>query len=318
MKNATLCVTVPIWLSIAAGAWAQNQGPTLGTVELRWRERSTAGYNGSYTLGPGAVAGVDMVPTPDPSAASVTAQDASVVLVLEAKVTQRAGIAGNPIRGLSSMGFAVETNQVSGGAFARQVFATPGAPETGLRPNARVNATNLGFDPTALAGYPGGAARGVVSPFRAGVDSTIAGMNGITIGVVQPNLNRVINITPGTQIDLLSPGNPDATNPGEYGLAGLDTWVPVYVMVYTITDVTTPRDIVFSFKKPQMWNAPEYPEYFFRTWRGARNPDYANSDTWRLDPGFVTPPTFTVHVVPGPGAFGLIGVGACAFMRRRR
>ena len=291
-------------------------GPSLGTVELRWRERSTAGYNGSYTIGPWVTPGVDAMPTPDVSAASVTAQDASVVLVLEARVTQAAGISGNPIRGLMGANFDMLTNQTSGGAFARQIVVD-GSLELNPRGNARVSATNLGFDPTTLPGHPGPSTRGTVAPFRGWTDFAGPGTTGAGVGVVQPNLNRLYSQVYMLQTGLLDPANIDASHPGEYDKAGLDAWVPLYVASYTITDVSTPRDIVFSVST-RLGSAPEDTDYGFRTWRGATNLNNADIDLWLLSPGFTTPPTFTVHVVPGPGAAGAIGVAGLMVIGRRR
>lgn len=303
-------------LAIGAAAFGQNIGPSFGTVELRWRERSTAGYNGSYTLGPGATAGVDVVPTPDPSAASVTAQDASVVLVLEARVTSAAGITGPAIRGLRVASMNITTNQTSGGAFARQ-NVPDGVSSVNPRANARVNATNLGFDPATLLDYPAsGVVRSLVSPFRE-TALNAGGLNGPGVGHFRTGNNTIHKIEPALQTGNLNPANPDATNRGQYALAGLNAWVPLCIVVYNITDVTTERDIVFTATNVD--GAPQNTDYGFRTWRGFGNTENGGLDLWQLSPGFAAPPTFTVHVVPGPGAVGMLGLaGLLAAGRRRR
>lgn len=292
-------------------------GPSYGTVELRWRERSTAGYNGSYVLGPGAVAGVDAFPTPDPTASAVLTQDATVVLVLEARVTAAEGMAGNPLRGLRAAVFDVVTNQTAGGAFARQQV-TDGNPSLNPRANAKVNALNLGFDPAALPGHPGGTPRGVVAPFRSLADQSGAGANGPALGLVEGNLNRVRSALVALESAPLDPGNIDATHPGQYDKAGLDAWVPLYVAIYTITDVTTERDIVFTVANPATQVAQGITDYNFRGWRGDSNTMNSGLDFWQLTPGFTSAPTFTVHVVPGPGAAGAFAVFGIAMVRRRR
>lgn len=301
-------------LAIGAAAFGQNIGPSLGTVELRWRERSTAGYNGSYTLGPGATAGVDVVPTPDPSAASVTAQDASVVLVLEARVTPAAGITGPGIRGLRVASMNIKTNQTSGGAFGRQ-DVPDGVSVVNPRANARVNATNLGFDPATLLDYPAsGVVRGLVSPFRE-TALNAGGLNGPGLGHFRTGNNTIHKIEPALQTANLNPANPDATNRGQYALAGLNAWVPLCIVVYNITDVTTARDIVFTATNVD--GVPQITDYGFRTWRGSANTQNGDLDLWSLSPGFTTPPTFTVHVVPGPGAAGVLALGCGVALRRR-
>ena len=303
---------------VCGGALGQNIGPSLGTVELRWRERSTAGYNGSYTIGPWVTPGADSVPTPDPSAASVTTQDASVVLVLEAKVTQASEIIGNPIRGFRGANFDVITNQTAGGAFARQTI-TDAVSQLNPRANARINTTNLGFDPSTLPGFPAGAPRGLVSPFRqAATDGGLT--NGPALGIIRNgNVNAIHRVFPALELAYLDPANLDATNPGEYELAGMNAWVPIFVAIYNITDITTPRDIVFTVANIENSPGPAITDYQFRTWRGQSNPENGNIDLWRLNPAFTAPPTFTVHVVPGPGASGVLGLaGMLAVARRRR
>lgn len=290
-------------------------GPSYGTVELRWRERSTAGYNGSYVLGPGAAAGVDSVPTPDPSAASVTAQDASVVLVLEARVTAASGMPGSELRGLRGAVFDVLTNQTTGGAFARQVVPD-GNPNLNPRANAKVNAVNLGFDPATLPGYSGGVPRGVVAPFRSLADNNST--NGPALGLVEGNQNRIRSAVVSLEESPLLIENIDATHPGEYDKAGLNNWVPIYVAIYTVTDVTTVRDIVFTLANSDTQVAQGITDYNLRGWRGEQNALNSNLDFWQLTPGFTSPPTFTVHVVPAPGTAGALAVlGAMAARRRR-
>lgn len=301
---------------VACGAAAAQSGigPSVGTVELRWRERSTPGYNGSYTIGPGTAPGVDAVPTPDPSAVSVTTQDASVVLVLEAKVTQAAGLVGNPIRGLRAAGFDIMTNQTSGGAFARYV-ATDSASMINPRANARINTLNLGFNPTTLPGHEA-IARSVVAPFR----GLGAGGNGPGLGIVGASLNRIQQPIFGAVIDLFQPtGEPGEPPPPGYEVLGLNTWVPIYLAVYTITDVTTPREVVFTPRNTfGHTGAPTTSDYNFRTWRGMSNPDNTGLDFWQLTPGFTTPPSFTVRVVPAPAGVGVLAIGALVAVRRRR
>lgn len=302
-------------LALSTGVLAQGIGPSYGTVEFRWRERSTPGYNGMYTLGPGAVAGIDAVPTPSPSAASVTAQDASVVLVLEAKVTNSPGAPGTPGRGLLAAEFDVLTNRTTGGAFARQNYSQP--PGATPRANARIDALNLGFDPSTLVNFPtSGIPRAVVPPFRAWADDDGPSSNQPDIGVVSTDLNKIRGIAASLQREFFTPGYPDATNPGEYNLAGLDEWVAIYVAIYTITDVTTPRDIVFTIGQPFGQNAGL--DYALRTWRGQTNPLNGGSDSWQMSSAPGTPPTFTVRVVPGPGAVGVLALGCGGALRRRR
>ena len=286
-------------------------GPSLGTVEFRWRERSTAGYNGSYAIGPETAPGVDVVPTPDPSAASVTAQDASVVLVLEAKVTQAAGLTGSPIRGLFNAQFNISTNQESGGAFSRQVVSD--GLSLNPRANARVNTTNLGFNPATLPSNPTGTQRTLVAPYRYFANQP--NLNGPALGHFQSGANTIYKMLPVLSTDNLNPGNEEATHPGRYDLAGLDNWVPLCIVIYTITDVATARDIVFTVGPSDDLAGAGYD---FGTWRGQPNPANDNTDRWKLLPGFTTPPTFTVHVVPGSGAAGVMGVGALLAMARRR
>lgn len=305
-------------LGMNTAAFGQVIGPSIGTVEFRWRERSTPGYNGSYTVGPWVTPGVDAVPTPNPSAASVTAQDASVVLVLETRVTAAPGVTTNPIRGLYSGEFGIITNQASGGAFARQNI-TAQLPELNPRANARVNTLNLGFDPSTLVNFPlSGIPRGVVSPFRATADRFGPSTNTPDIGTVTGNANAIRGIATVLQSEFLAPENIDATNPGEYDLAGLNTWVPVYIAIYTITDVTTPRSIVFTMERPDVEQGGGQWDYALRTWRGVTNPDNGFADSWQLLPGFAQPPTFTVHVVPGPGVGGAMGLAGLAVLGRRR
>lgn len=293
-------------------------GPSFGTVELRWRERSTAGYNGSYVLGPGATAGVDAFPTPDPTAQAVLNQDATVVLVLEARVTAAAGMPGNAIRGLRAATLDIATNQTSGGAFARQTVMDQ-VPGVNPRANARVTSLNLGITPSTLVNHPtSGAPRGVVSPFRQLAQNP--SINGPGVGSFRDgDVNRIYKATPVLEISSLDPASADATHPGQYENAGLDAWVPLYIAIYTITDVTTERDIVFSvLNTPQSGGFPTSTDFDFRTWRGSPNPLLDNLDMWQLMPAFTTAPTFTVHVVPGPGAVGLVAVGGLVAPRRRR
>lgn len=318
MNLCAYSIGVAAGIALSAAALAQSGiGPSLGTVEFRWRERSTPGYNGSYTIGPDTTPGVDAMPTPDPSAASVTAQDSSVVLVLEAKVTQGSGLAGNPIRGLFSAQFDVLTNQTSGGAFARQVVSD-GVPGVNPRANARVNTTNLGFNPTTLLEHSSQSApRTLVSPFRH-LGSIAGAPNSPAVGHFRSGTNRIHEILGVLTTTNLDPLELEPTHPGQYDLAGLDSWVPLCIVIYTITDVTMPRDIVFSIANGiSVGGNPVRNDYGLRTWRGLRN-QLNGEDQWQLMPGFTTPPTFTVHVVPGPGAAGALGAGALLVMARRR
>ena len=311
-------VTVAL-LAACGGAYGQNIGPSLGTVELRWRERSTAGYNGSYTIGPWVAPGVDAMPTPDPSAASVTTQDASVVLVLEAKVTQASGIVGNPIRGLRGTEFSITTNQTTGGAWGRQVVPDQ-VPGINPRGNARVNTTNLGFNPSTLPDHPtSGVPRGLVSPFREAALGA-GGLNGPALGHFPSGPNTIHKILAVLQTENLNPMNPEATNPGAYEFAGLDAWVPIYIAAYTITDVTTPREIVLKVVNADNGSPPSLQptDYGFRAWRGALNSQNADLDLWQLSPGFTSPPTFTVHVIPVPGVAGVVALGCGIVVGRRR
>lgn len=317
VKHVNLCVWgVGVMGCLVAGGEtiAGGFGPSYGTVEFRWRERSTPGYNGSYTLVSGAIAGVDAFPTPDPSETAVLTQDATVVLVLEARVTNTPGAPGTPGRGLLHAEFDVKTNQLLGGAFARQNGTDPiGGPNP--RANAKISALNLGFDPTSLVNHPLGTPRGIPAPFRSLADNFGPGTNAADIGVVSPTLNTIDRIRLGLHREFLAPGGVDATHPGQYGKAGLDAWVPVHVSIYTITDVTTPRDIVFTLATPSDFGPADYG---LRTWRGLPNPWNSAADSWQMLPGFTTPPTFTVHVVPAPGVGALVVAGGMMAMRRRR
>lgn len=306
--------------SLAGSTFGQAIGPSLGTVELRWSERSTAGFNGSYALGAGAISAPAVTNGAAPTAAQVTQQDSVVVLVLQARVTGNVG--GPAIRGLMAAGFDITTNQASGGSFTTFVN-NDGTPELNPRggANSGTNAAgqaNLGYNPgTVLGAMAGAANRGVVAPFRSVANNNSA--NGAALGVASANGNTLSKVTLGAQTADFDPNNIDATNPGEFNLLGLGQWVDVYVAIYNISDVSSVRDIVFTVRNsPATAPNPDPTDYGFRTWTGGSNSQNGGLDLWQLTPGFSVAPTFTVSVVPAPGAAALLGLGGMIAARRRR
>lgn len=309
--------------SLAGSTFGQAIGPSLGTVELRWVERSTAGFNGAYALGAGAVSAPAQTTGAAPTAAQIADQDSVVVLLLQARVTGNVG--GPAIRGLMAAGFDIGTNQSTGGSFTT-FTNNDGTPALNPRggANSGTNAAgqgNLGFNPgTALgdgSAMAGATNRGVVAPFRAVANNNSA--NGPALGVATADGNTLSKVTLGAQTSDFDPNNGDGTNPGQYNLLGLDQWVTVYVAIYNISDVSTVRDIVFTVRNsPATAPNPDPTDYGFRTWTGGSNSQNGGLDLWQLSPGFTSAPTFTVSVVPAPGAAALLGLGGMLAARRRR
>jgi hypothetical protein len=302
--------------SLAGTTFGQSIGPSLGSVELRWVERSTAGFNGQYELPAGATASPANTTGTAPTAAQVTQQDGVVVLLLQARVTGNVG--GPAIRGLAAAGFDITTNQAAGGAF-RSINVADGTPALNNRGSAQVGSgaagTNvLGFSQAAA---PGAATsdRGVLAPFRSVANNNST--NGAALGVLVNNGQTLNKVTLGAQTGFFTNVDDFPDTFGAYNLLGLDQWVTVYAAIYDISDVTTTRDIVFSVANSA--STPPVNDYGFRTWTGSGNTQNGGLDIWALSPAFTSSPTFTVRIaIPAPGSAALLGLGGLVAARRRR
>lgn len=305
--------------SIAGTTFGQSIGPSLGTVELRWIERSMpAGtFNGGYNLPAAAAPSAISTTGAMPSTTAITTQDAVVVLVLQARVTGNVG--GPAIRGLAAAGFDVVTNQTAGGGF-RSINVADGTPALNNRGSAQVGNNTNGANILGGANTAPGAAssdRGVPAPFRAVANNNST--NGPALGVLSANSNVLSKVTLGAQQGFFTNADDFPDTFGAYNLLGLDQWVNVYAAIYDITDVNTVRDIVFTVRNsPATPPNPDPTDYGFRTWTGGSNTQNGGLDLWQLSPGFTAAPTFTVSIVPAPGAAALLGLGGLIATRRRR
>lgn len=327
MREMHCVIAAAAGLAMAASALATSIGPSLGTVEFRWRERSTSGYNGMYALPNGAAASSVVTNGASPTAAQVTVQDAVVVLVLEARVTQAASLpAGiSAIRGLQGAQFDITTNQTSGGAF-RSIVVADGNPAVNPRGGAVVGGTtagsvggvNLGLGGAPNALLPGAAIsnRGVVAPFRGVANNNSA--NGPAVGVLSANQNTLGGVFLGEQPQLFGPEDDYA---GQYQYLGQDAWVPVYCAIYDITDVTSVRTVTFSIRR---WIGTwPYPvgDTWLQTSTGVLNPQNPQFDAWALSPATTgyTPESATFSVIiPAPGGAAWLALGSVLVARRRR
>ncbi|MBX3406359.1 MAG: hypothetical protein KF869_06310 [Phycisphaeraceae bacterium] len=276
--------------ALAGAAQAQN------TIEYRWVER-----HGQNSIGPGAV------PVAGATAAGVgTPTDATIILTLEARVIGQ----GNAL-GISSFGGDVNSTDPfnptrnTGGntqGFLSTTSTQGGAP-AGLHVNAAFANTNWA---QSYAPYPDGdggflsTGRGIMNPFRqiANLGDNAQGVandaDGATAGLQNP-ANNVLQRLFGN----MSFGDFGNNEDGPARL-GLGSFIPLFVVRYDVTDLTA-RSLVISFNG------------FISAFSGYADgqPVVAVADT-------AVSASYTINIVPAPGAAALLGLGGLVAARRRR
>jgi hypothetical protein len=296
-------------LALAGAANAQ-----FGNVEFRWRERGTGLVTGpvqvpttaaSASTLPGGLNGANAAS----GAGSITfTGDARFAFILEARLTSSTAL------GLGGVAFSLQNTDLGGGS---QFAASPVSASPDLRNAASASAaiyTGVGaYTPLASTTLPSGGAagpRGIFAPFRSVAD--IGTGNQPAIGV--QNGGSLNNIVIAANPEPLSFVDPDTFEPGPYNgrteFYGLNTWVPIYIAVLNVADVSTVRDIVI--------NAPigntSAGDSGVRAVRGINNAE--GIDSWLVTSQGI--PSLTLQVVPAPGAVALLGLGGLVAARRRR
>jgi hypothetical protein len=307
-------------LALAGSAMAQSP---YGTVEFRWRERAVGVLP---TIGGVQTTVLNPLAAPSPANNSVStpavagdATDAAFHLILEARVTRAQG--NTDLGGLAGFAF----NMVSSDTRAQGSFAANN--NTGAWPENRNAASasttiysQIGAYTAAQGGaLPGTTGRGVFGPFRRVAD--LGGNNQPAIGVQNlsssgPLANNATleNITIGAQVDPLTFVDGDTGENGPYfgrnDFYGLNTWVPVYIAIYNVTDLAGRSFIDINAQI----GATSPTDSGLRGFRGI-NTDQG-VDSWQIDNGGL--PTFRIAIVPAPGSAALLGLGGLLVARRRR
>lgn len=274
-------------LALVAFAGAANAQ----TIEFRWQER-----HGQNSIGPGAV------PVAGDTASGVgNGTDATLILYLEARVT-----GGNAL-GLSTFGGSVNTNDpfnpLRNTNGSQQGFlsgaADASAPGTNVN-NARSTSTwvpafNQTWQDADENPLPPG--RGIFNPFRqvANLGNAANGIlddaDGTTPGLQSPANNAVINLF-GNMAE--ADYNANSTNN-----FGADGFIPLFVVRYDVTDLTA-RQLTFTF------------DGFVTAFSGFAGGLAVEAATVEGQT------SYTVNIVPAPGAAALLGLGGLVALRRRR
>lgn len=276
--------------ALAGAAQAQN------TIEYRWVER-----HGQTTIGPGAT------PVAGATVAGVgTGTDATIILTLEARVVGQ----GNAL-GISTFGGDVVSNDPfnttrnTGGNTQGflSVASTQGGAPAGLHVNAAFSNSN--WAPSYVP-YPDGdggflgTGRGIFNPFRqiANLGDNAQGVandnDGATAGLQNPT-NNVLQRLFGN----MSFGDYQNNEDGP-GRLGLGSFIPLFVVRYDVTDLTA-RNLTITFNG------------FITAFAG-----YADGQPVQAISATGISTTYTVSIVPAPGAAALLGLGGLVATRRRR
>jgi len=271
--------------AFAGAASAQN------TIEFRWVER-----HGQTSIPAGAV------PLVGDSAVVGTGLDATILLALEARVS-----GGNAI-GISTFGGDVNTNQayLSGSAFfgtgSTQGGATPGTRVNNTRSSAVFETNYVGY--VDVNGDPLGTGRGVFNPFRqiANLGDNAQGVlndtNASLAGLQLPATNVVQRIFGNMANDVFL----DNSAAAEFGLVDADAdddYIPLFITRLDVTSLEL-RTITITYAG------------FITAFSSYANGQPVESTTSTIST------TYTVSVVPAPGAAALLGLGGLVVARRRR
>jgi hypothetical protein len=272
-------------LAVAALAGAANAQ----TIEFRWTER-----HGQNSIGAGAlpIAG-------DPNNAG-TVSDATLFLSLEARVV------GGGALGVSTFGGTVLTNDAfnpvrNTGGNAQGFFSAPNIDGSAAgTQNAWARATStfntsygawVNGDGDTLAG-----GRGIFNPYRQ-IANLGTAANGIvddtdlgTDGLQLPAVNSVINLF----------GNmAEADYSANVANFEGDAFIPLFIVRYDVTDLSA-RQLTFTY------------DGFITAFSGFVEGAPVEALTVEVTP------TYTVNIVPAPGAAALLGLGGLLAARRRR
>jgi hypothetical protein len=267
-------------LAVAAAAGVANAQ----TIELRWTER-----HGQTMIGPGAT------PVAGDTASGVgTVSDATLFLTLEARVV------GGTTSGISTFGGDVTStdpyNPVRNtGGNANGFFsgaADASAPGFNVA-NARATST---FSPNFVGpwvngdGDPLASGRGIFNPYR-----QVANLGNAAQGIVD-SVGETVNAARSV-FGNMAQADFDANAGNNFGNQG---FITLAVFRYDVTDLTA-RNLVFT------WNG------FVTAFNGY--------DAGGLPIEVASPEgsvSYTVSIVPAPGAAALLGLGGLIAARRRR
>ena len=281
MKKIALSVLAVV--AFAGAANAQN-------IEFRWVER-----HNQASIAPGAAPVVG-----DTSAGVGNGTDATLFLSLEARVV------GGTL-GLSTFGGSVITNDafnaVRNTSGNTQGFLT--APADASAAGSHVNSARatVNFNPNFnqpwvnADGDPLTAGRGIFNPFRqiANLGNAANGIaddtDGTTPGLQNPATNSLLNLFGNmAQADFTANAGNDFGNQG---------FIPLFITRYDVTDLTA-RTLTFTY------------EGFVTAFSGFVGGLPVEALTQNISA------TYTVSIVPAPGAAALLGLGGLLAARRRR
>jgi len=231
-------------------------------------------------------AGDTNVPTATSGTAG-SATDATLWFIVQARVT---GLQpGTAINGLG--GFAGTVNITSGGGGGS--FKAAGTAGTGGNPT---NNSPSNFYPASGLPNPGfGTGPALYSPFRL-VSDLGAGGNGTRASVGANALTDIVGATGGNALANLTDGAM------ENNVWGVDQWVNAYTFQYDVSDFTARTLVVqTNFVGSTYFNAVDG--------GGVPNALLFQGESQG---------SYTVSIVPAPGAAALLGLGGLLAARRRR
>jgi uncharacterized protein (TIGR03382 family) len=272
-------------LALVAFAGAANAQ----TIEFRWTER-----HGQTEIGPGAL------PIAGDTTSVGNGTDGTLLLFLEARV-----VGGNAL-GISTFGGNVVTNDpfnpTRNTNGSQQGFLSAAADASAPGTNVNNARSTAAFAPSYGAwvngdGDPLPAGRGVFNPFRQvanlgnAANGILDDVDGTTPGLQTPATNSVINIFGNmAQADF-------DNNAGNN--FGADGFIPLFIVRYDVTDLSA-RSLTFTY------------EGFVTAFSGFAGGLAVEAATVEGST------SYTVNIVPAPGAAALLGLGGLVALRRRR
>lgn len=275
-------------VSVAALCLCASASQAQQTIEYRWVER-----HGQTAIGPGAQVAPD-----GPTVVGHTDSDLTILLTLEARV-----VGQGPALGISTFIGNVVTNDPFGthGAFMGQSATTPNVAPGLVVNSARATAA---YAPS-YQGYvdeddnPLPAGRGIFNPFR-----QIANLGDISNGALNDNSGSMAGLQApafnGVYELFGNLAQADYTNNLNTGAEfGLGVFVPLFAVRYDVNTIDLSQ-LTFTFTG------------YITSFSGFASGQPVEAQT--IDAST----TYTVSIIPAPGAAAVLALAGVAAVRRRR